>query len=105
MQQKYEVFISKQAEIELNRIIDYIEYELLEPVIAKNLFLQIKEKILELENFPERFPIVRSKYVLGENIRKCSVNRYVIVYSVNRNLRKVDVSHIFYDKKNWMKLI
>lgn len=103
MQQKYKIYISNQAEIELNRILDYIEYELLEPIIARNLFTKIKATILELENFPEKFPIVKSKYIFRENVRKCNVNNYIIIYSIDKKLKKVNISHIFYAKKNWMK--
>ncbi len=99
------MIISNQAEIELNRILDYIEYELLEPSIAKNLFLAIKETMIKLENFPERNPILKGRYILGENIRKCSVNNYIIIYKVVKELKRVEISHIFYDRKDWLKTI
>lgn len=105
MQQKYEVYISKQAQTQLNRILDYIEYELSEPATAKKLFFKIKQKILELESFPEKFSKIKSKCILEENVRKCNINQYIIVYRVNKKLKKVDVPYIFYAKQNWMKQI
>lgn len=105
MQQKYEVYISNQAEIELYRILDYIEYELLEPIIARNLFEKMKAIILELETFPEKFPIVKSKNIFRENVRKCSVNNYIIIYNVDKKSKRISISHIFYAKKDWMKNI
>ena len=105
MTQKYTVIISYQAEKELNEIVRYIQEELLEPNIAKNLFFKIKKLILELENFPDKFPIIKNEYMMRNDIRKCSIKNYVIIYRVNSLQKRVEISHIFYAKRNWMKIL
>jgi len=102
---KYTVIVSNQAEKELNEIFDYIKDTLLEPTIAKKLLHKFLKSIIELETFPERFPIVDDEYFSRLNIRKCVVENYIIIYRVNTDISRVDISHIFYSARDWMKLL
>lgn len=103
--EKYKVVMSNQAEKELSNIITYISQVLLEPNIAKNLLKKLTLAINNLENFPEKYSIISEDYTIQENIRKCIVDNYIIVYRINYELLQVEISHIFYAKRNWMKLI
>lgn len=103
--EKYIVVMSNQAEKELSNIITYISSVLLEPNIAKNLLKKLTNTIDKLETFPERYSIISDEYTIRENIHKCFVDNYVIIYNINNKLNQVEISHIFYARRNWMKLI
>lgn len=103
--EKYIVVMSNQAEKELSNIITYISSVLLEPNIAKNLLKKLTNTIDKLETLPERYSIISDEYTIRENIHKCFIDKYVIIYSINNKLKQVEISHIFYARRNWMKLI
>lgn len=103
--EKYIVVMSNQAEKELSNIITYISSVLLEPNIAKNLLKKLTNTIDKLETLPERYSIISDEYTIRENIHKCFVDNYVIIYNINNKLNQVEISHIFYARRNWMKLI
>lgn len=103
--EKYIVVMSNQAEKELSNIITYISSVLLEPNIAKNLLKKLTNTIDKLETLPERYSIISDEYTIRENIHKCFVDNYVIIYNINNKLKQVEISHIFYARRNWMKLI
>ncbi len=103
--EKYIVVMSNQAEKELSNIITYISSVLLEPNIAKNLLKKLTNTIDKLETLPERYSIISDEYTIRENIHKCFIDNYVIIYTINNKLKQVEISHIFYARRNWMKLI
>lgn len=103
--EKYIVVMSNQAEKELSNIITYISSVLLEPNIAKNLLKKLTKAIDNLETFPEKYSIISDEYTIRDNVRKCFVDNYVIIYRANHELKQVEISHIFYARRNWMKLI
>ena len=103
--EKYIVIISNQAEKELDNIITYISQVLLEPTVAKNFLKKISKAINNSENFPEKYAFISDEFIVDKNIRKCIVDNYLIIYRVNDDVKRVDISHIFYAKRNWMKLI
>ena len=103
--EKFNVVISNQAEKELNNIITYISQVLLEPNTAKNILKKLTLAIDNLESFPEKYALISEEYIIQDNIRKCSVDNYIIIYRINHKQLQVEISHIFYAKRNWMKLI
>jgi len=103
--EKYKVVMSNQAEKELSNIITYISSVLLEPNIAKNLLKKLTDAINGLETFPEKYSIISDEYTIRESVRKCIVDNYIIIYSINLKLKQVEISHIYYARSNWMKLI
>lgn len=103
--EKYKVVMSNQAEKELSNIITYINSVLLEPNIARNLLKKITDSISNLETFPEKYSLISDEYTIRENVRKCIVDNYIIIYGINLKLKQVEISHIYYARRNWMKLI
>jgi len=102
---KFKVTFSKQAKKELKYIIYYIKNILLEPSVAKNLLKRFNDKVISLENYPEKFPQIEKHIISNDNIRKCIVGNYIIIYQVNTELRQVDISHIFYAGRDWISLL
>lgn len=103
--ENYKVIMSNQAEKELSNIVTYISSVLLEPNIARNLLKKLTDAINNLETFPEKFSIISDEYSLRENIRKCIVDNYIIVYRIDSKNKRVEISHIYYPRRDWMKLI
>jgi len=97
--------MSNQAEKELKDIINYINQVLLEPEIAKRLLNKFKDMISNLKTYPEKYILVNDEFIIHSNVRKFFVDNYVLVYRVNSDINRVEISHIFYARRDWMKLI
>lgn len=54
------VEMTHQAEVDLRTIYEYIAYSLAEPLTAKRQLNRIKDKILSLDSFPERYRLFYS---------------------------------------------
>ena len=75
---------------ELISILYYINYLLKNPRASELLYLDIKAAIDGLSTFPNRYQIVKN------NIRKVIVKNYNIYYSVDEQLKIVNILHILY---------
>ena len=84
---KYIIKLSPSFENELNNIYRYILFELKEPMIASKLYDKIKNTILSLECFPERYMKISDFNHKDRNMRKLIIEKYIIIYEVNKNIR------------------
>jgi len=82
---EYIIKITKEAKNDLKLIKNYLIYNLQEVKISKNVMKKIKESIKSLANFPERFPVIKNRYLSIYNLRKCTVNNYIIFYFIEKN--------------------
>lgn len=103
MIKKYNIIIRQQFYEELENI---IYYSLSSPKSKKNLYQKIKTSISHLDYFPERFyKISHIPKYKNLNIHKLPIDKYVIIYQVNKDLKEVYVLHIFYGNQNYFKNI
>lgn len=86
----YDIETSDEFFHELIKILDYIDYDLKNHPAAIALREKIVKTVKELATFPLRFQIVK------DNIRKVNIKNYCIFYSVDEQLRIVNILHILY---------
>lgn len=84
---KYIIRPSPAFEKELEKIYNYITFELKEPLTAKKFFNQLSKEIYSLQYFPERYKRIPIYKKPKRNIRKLPFNNYVIIYEVDINAR------------------
>jgi len=102
---KYSLVIAEAAEADLNRIADYIFYELKEPATALKQMERIKEAMLALEEMPERQTLVQDQYLAAQGIRKLPVDNYLIFYSVNKSTNTINIVRVLYGKRDWESIL
>ncbi len=99
---KYKINITEPFYEELDRIYYYICFFLNSPKAAKRLFNKIKEEILTLEYFPERYSrICENEKIKKQNYRKLPINNYIIIYQVDNKFHNVFILHIFHGSQNY----
>ena len=96
--EKYEVKITDEALSDMNKIYEYIAYELLSPGNAMEQYNRIAETILTLDSYPERCPLFDMEPEHSRGIRKMVVDNYIICYIVDSGV--VTVSNILYGASN-----
>ena len=103
--EQYDVIVYDSAQDDIQSAVRYISKTLLEPDTARDLLLRFRNEILSLSNMPERFPLVRDKYLASLGYRTTSVGNYLVFFTVRKETRKVDVIRVIYGKRNWIELI
>ena len=94
----YNIDLSEEFEDEFNYIIEYTIFILKNPIAAKTLFEEIPKAIRQLETFPNRNQIVK------DGIRRIRVKKYHIYYSVDEQMKIVNILHILYQGMDTSKI-
>ncbi len=99
----YEIIYSTEYRQELKEIYYYIAIHLQEEVIAKKLVHKIQEEILDLSYMPRKYKRLKKTRNIG--IHQRNVKNYNIIYQIDIKIKKVYILHIFYSRRNYLKLI
>lgn len=102
---EFDVIIEPSAEKDLYGILTYISETLLEPVVAKRIYLSIKEQIMSLSSMPLRYALIDEEPYRSMGVRKIPVENYIAFYIVNESRKNVHVFRILYNRREWHNLI
>lgn len=102
---KYKVYISEPAEQDLKAIVQYINSHLCAPTSAMAMIELFEEKMISLEDMPQRYSLVTDERLSLLGYRKIVVNKYLIFFSVDEANKVVDVERILYGRRDWMRII
>lgn len=98
-----EVKISPQAAEDLLEIKNYIEYELQNPIAAKNTVLKIIETYENLSIFPESGIPVERYVSFPTDYKFVLANNYSIFYRIEEE--SVKIVRIMYSKRDFVKIL
>lgn len=101
----YLVRITKSAERDLNRAVDYIEFSLKNPSAADSLIDEAEKTISSLSHMPERFALVDDKLLAAWGIRFVRVKSYLAFYTVSQAEHAVNVLRFLYGKSDWTAIL
>jgi len=85
-----------QAETDMLDIFDYIANVLLEPYIAMNQIRRIRERILKLNQMPERYPVYDRDPWKTRGFRRMTVDNYTVFYVADSNSSTVTALAVIY---------
>jgi toxin ParE1/3/4 len=78
-----------KAQRDLENIFSYIAIQLMNPEAASNLIEKIEDKFNELLTYPFSCPKIENRIDTHFDLRKCIVDRYIIVYFVREQLIEI----------------
>ena len=93
---KYSVRYSALAKTDLKDIYSYIAFELKARATARAQTDRIRQEIKALDTLPERYQIVDWEPWQQMNVRRVSVDNFVVFYRVSRNEKVVEIVRIVY---------
>lgn len=96
----YNVKLSKQAEIDLENIYEYIAIDLQSPDNAEGQLNRLEKRILSLEEMPERFRRYEKEPWRSRGLRVVPVDNYLVVYIPEIETKQVTVLRVLYGKRN-----
>ncbi len=98
MASKYLLF--PKAKEDLEAIFSYISIELVNPEAALKLINKFESKFQELLDFPKAYPRIENPGVQQHNLRKCSVENFLIVYFHNEKSDIIEIVRVLHTKKD-----
>lgn len=99
---EYFIHLTSQFNEEFDKLYQYISFYLHSPRAANKFYFKIKNSILNLNFFPERYPKVPNVNPYNFNFRKMVVGKYVIIYDVQNDSNEVFILHIFHGSQNYL---
>ena len=96
----YEVSVTRQAQLDMKTIYEYIAQTLMEPEIAKKQYARIEKAINTLDEMPERFRQYAKKPWKSRNLRVMPVDNFLAFYIVDNTNYVVTVIRIMYGARN-----
>lgn len=97
----YDLIFSPEFVKDLNDTFNYISLILTNEKAAKKIMKEIDNAIMNLKTMPEMYPLAREPLdILG--YRKIIIKNYIIIYSVDKKRKNVDLLRCFYGKQNYL---
>ena len=105
MQNNYKIVIEKFAKSDLIEIYNYIANTLVNKEAAINLLNRINNKFILLSLFPKSSPIINNEYVNKENLRKTTIDNYIIFYEINEEHKEIIIIRIISNMMNYIDIL
>lgn len=101
MDKLYTVKLTNHALYDIERIYEYISKSLFEPGIAEKLCEEIENRILSLEQFPERCALRKTGIYSNKNYRQLFVKNYTVIFRIDENNKTVIVVAVHYSASQY----
>ncbi len=102
---KYEVIVTKKFETSLFQIFEYIKNILCAEVASNKLLIKFEKLVETLEDSPFIYSKVRRYEVLAKEYRRAIIKKYVVIYDINEEEKKVYLDNIFYGGSDYINKI
>ena len=96
----YTVFITPDAEQELNELDDYITFELLAPDTAITYIAFIKKELYTLSYMPKRYKLMDNEPWHSRGVRRMNAKNFAVFFSVLDDFREVYIQNVIYQKRD-----
>ena len=100
---KYQLYITKNAERDLEDAADYIEFTLKNPAAADRLLNIAEEELQELTLFPKSHPVIDDPVLSVWGVRFIVIENYLAFYIVEDSI--VYIIRFLYGKRNWITVL
>ena len=100
---KYKIVFSTEAKKDIDEIIKYLRNSFGSLEFARRYCNELLLAIKSLELFPNRFEMVKMKYIKRDDIRKMLYRNYLIFYHIDENGKNVIVLRIRHGLTDWKK--
>ena len=101
----YTIHITGKAVRDLNDAVDYIDYNLLNPLAADRLLEKTEAEINKLATMPKRHKIVDDPVLAAWGIRFIRIDNYLAFYVVDEQNKIVHLVRFLYGKRDWISIL
>lgn len=100
-QRKLKIVLMPKFLRSLEKIYEYIFFELCAPNAADRIYEKIFKELKRLEDSPLIHMKIENTNDFKLYYRKIIVKNYIVLYTINEDKNEVYVTHIFYSKSNY----
>ena len=100
MTSKFGYRMTGKAKSDLEEIISYIAIELANTQAASDFMDKVQDKIEEIRAFPNTGVLVRNEFLQEKNVRRKSIENYIMYYLPNIKENIIYILRIVYGKRN-----
>jgi len=97
----YDVFVSAEADADLDRIIRYIAVELGNPSAASTLADKICARLSALETMPAKFSFCKDAILRAQGYHRVQAANYLILYRIDEAAKRVFVVHYYHTLQDY----
>lgn len=101
----FRVNITKEAEQDIYDVLDYLETILFNRKAADDLSTSIENTIISLDVFPHRYQLCNDILLQAYGVRYVPVKKYLLFFTIDEELRQVNVLGFVYGKRQLQSLI
>ena len=101
----YSLDISDEAHEDLRQTIGYIAIQLKNPPAARDLKNNILELYKSLLVHPEIYAFARDERIAAKGFRVAPVEKYLVVYKVDKANKEVIIHNVFYGARAYQELL
>ncbi|MBE5969971.1 MAG: type II toxin-antitoxin system RelE/ParE family toxin [Lachnospiraceae bacterium] len=101
----YDFEMTDAAYEDLDQIINYISYVLLNPYAAGSFLDLLEKKIGDICKLPKSGEKISNIFIDNKSVRKILVNNYIIYYLEDSHYKKIIILRIVYSKRNQDEII
>ena len=99
--ERYDVYVTKTADFEMFKAVDYIANELHSPIAAEELMTRFERAIAGLSEMPE----IHSPVLQADGYRKILVKKYIMFFTVDGLNKTVNVERVLHSSQNWIDIL
>lgn len=102
---KYELYVTRSAEADIEESVDYIEFVLKNPQTADSLLDAVNEAFQSLTAFPLRNSLASDPLLNAWGIRFVIIKNHLAFYTVDEAVGRVNVIRFLYMKRDWVNIL
>lgn len=99
------VHIADEASESLARSVEYVAFVLKEPRAASEMLDDFDAFVKRVSEMPETYPTCRDARLSALRIRKAPIKKYIALYRVDEESRRVDVVAFFHQTQDYTRLV
>ncbi len=101
----YRIHISGTASDDIQQVLDYIEFQLMNPTAADALLAEVEKSIALLSDFPASNPMIQDPILCSWQLRFITIRNYLAFYVIDDDIQTVYIVRFLYGKRNWIPIL
>ena len=99
----YTLIYAKSYRDDVKSTVNYIKYNLQNPIAAQRLKDEIKNKNKNLKENPFIYPVVPDEYLASKGYRFIIINNYLLFYKVKE--KQIEIIRFLYGSRDWINIL
>lgn len=102
--EKYNTVLTYDSSKEMKRIYEYIAENLYAKKASDNLMIDVENKVSYLDFCPKIYAEIEKINEVKRKYRRIAIKNYILLYTINEYGKMIYVSHMYYGRRNYMKI-